>query len=213
MSGGTAQAEGIRTQAKGSVESSSTPIAHHLPPCCLQMTYNSFQNFRKVCEIALFGVFWTRVQFVSLTLSACRLSTRGLSCRFICHLAVPGARSQHASHSAMTLSLSGLHPITESPLPSPSAERLQPNETSVMSPAPSNTARFADDPISNQTSALSSPRGKPRAVTDGFDVNAAYVKALRDEQVSSEVRIREVWLTLFGRYRILWPRSWPLRNY
>lgn len=143
-----------------------------------------FSNFLSQTSICLTDTFCLSI-----------VGKRDVSCRFICHLATIGARNQYASHSAMTLSLSGLHPITESPLPSPSAERLQPNDTSIMSPAPSNTARFADDPISNQTSALSSPRGKARAVTDGFDVNAAYVKALRDEQVSFQVRIREIWLT------------------
>ncbi|KAI5449884.1 translation initiation factor eIF-2B subunit alpha [Naganishia albida] len=84
----------------------------------------------------------------------------------------------------MTLPLSGLQPITESPLPSPStADHLQQQDTPAMSPAMSNTARFAAEATSIETSAASSRSGRTRGTTDGFDVNAAYVKALRDEQV------------------------------
>lgn len=122
-------------------------------------------------------------------------------------------RTLHTRHprSVMTLSLSGLHPITESPLPTPSTDRLHPNDTPSMSPATSNTARFADDPISTRSSALSSPRVKARGMTgDGFDVNAAYVAALRDEQVGL-LGLR-MWGSLADgndRCRILSLLSWP----
>ncbi|KAJ9119388.1 hypothetical protein QFC24_005621 [Naganishia onofrii] len=81
-----------------------------------------------------------------------------------------------------------LHTISESPLTSPGVdEQRQPQQQSTlftMSPATSNTARFAQDPITNQSSAASSRSGRTRAGTPGeFDVNAAYVRALRDEQV------------------------------
>lgn len=93
----------------------------------------------------------------------------------------------------MTLPLSGLQPITESPLPSPSTvDHLQQQDTPAMSPAMSNTARFAAEATSIETSAASSRSGRTRGTTDGFDVNAAYVKALRDEQVSTSLGM--VWI-------------------
>lgn len=79
-----------------------------------------------------------------------------------------------------------LHTISESPLTSPGVQEQQQQSTPfTMSPATSNTARFANDPITNQSSAASSRSGRMRAETPAeFDVNAAYVRALRDEQVS-----------------------------
>ncbi|KAJ9098213.1 hypothetical protein QFC21_004542 [Naganishia friedmannii] len=88
----------------------------------------------------------------------------------------------------MAVPATELHTISESPLTSPGVqEQRQPQQPSTlftMSPATSNTARFANDPITNQSSAASSRSGRMRAETPGeFDVNAAYVRALRDEQV------------------------------
>ncbi|KAJ9117458.1 hypothetical protein QFC22_004308 [Naganishia vaughanmartiniae] len=83
-----------------------------------------------------------------------------------------------------------LHTITESPLTSPELQEQQRQRQQqqftpfTMSPATSNTARFANDAITNQSSAASSRSGRMRAGTPGeFDVNAAYVQALRDDQV------------------------------